>query len=287
MASTFPRDVDDYLPHGRLKDYPIDRQNSRNHFSDKIIVGSRLSHELTESELFNVICESDICKPRLGHSTTGYGSFRKRMRYSDWCRHHSAVHPNGPRNFCVVSFWSTCFNGYGYDTEYRLVSMDPSDRELIYLKPLDAIYSNDGNKKPTTNRCSYCHSTTGKLLRCSGCKILFYCNTECQRKHWKLIHKQNCKKYRRKYKKRTLTQQEIDDIDRDASLELSKMAQTHYGDKVEKFKEMINERVRCGKGKDEKKEPELLMPEAGENFPLNIWWTSMMKGFCSYLRIAN
>ena len=281
---TLPRDVDDYLPHGKIKDYPIDRRESCAHFGDSIQIGKRLSRKLTESELVNVICENDACKPifPVFQPTSGYQSFRERMSYSDWCRHHSDVHPNGARHFCVVSFWTTS-DGYSYDTEYRLVSLDPSDRELKYLKPLDAIYSNDGNKEAIIQRCSYCHSTTGKLLRCGGCKILFYCNTECQRKHWKLIHKANCKKYRKKYKNRSLTQQEVDDIDCAATLKLSKMSQTHYGDKVERFKEMLNERYRCAKGEDGEKKPELLMPDLGDQFPVNIWWTSMMKGDCSSL----
>lgn len=284
---TLPRDVDDYLPYGKVKDYPVNNQKSSDHFGESITIGSRLSHKLTESELYNVICQCDICKPRFSsYPITGHRSFSERMRYSDWCHHHSAVHPNAPLHFSVVSFWSTCFDGYGYGTEYRLVSVDPRDRELVYLKPLDAIYSNEENAEPINKRCFYCHSTTRRLLRCGGCKVVFYCNTDCQSKHWKLIHKENCKKYREKYKNRALTQRELYDIDRDATVKLSKMSHTYDGHKLERLNEMIVARLRCEGGEGGKKQPELLMPQQGEECPGNIWWTSMMEGTFNILSLT-
>ena len=44
------------------------------------------------------------------------------------------------------------------------------------------------------DRCSYCDKETGdkKMQRCGGCGSKWYCNAECQKKHWKL-HKPECK----------------------------------------------------------------------------------------------
>jgi hypothetical protein len=42
--------------------------------------------------------------------------------------------------------------------------------------------------------CSACsEAPAGKLLRCSGCQHAWYCNSTCQRAHWK-SHKAECKK---------------------------------------------------------------------------------------------
>lgn len=42
--------------------------------------------------------------------------------------------------------------------------------------------------------CSYCliESDISTLKRCTGCKIVRYCTPACQRKDWKLIHKNEC-----------------------------------------------------------------------------------------------
>lgn len=42
-------------------------------------------------------------------------------------------------------------------------------------------------------KCSYCSAPTGnkKLLTCSRCKLSYYCNRDCQMKHWP-EHKKNC-----------------------------------------------------------------------------------------------
>ena len=41
--------------------------------------------------------------------------------------------------------------------------------------------------------CNICRKENDSMLRCSGCKKVFYCNVLCQRKDWK-NHKQECKK---------------------------------------------------------------------------------------------
>ncbi|CAH1786124.1 unnamed protein product [Owenia fusiformis] len=40
-------------------------------------------------------------------------------------------------------------------------------------------------------RCDECLEMCDKLLRCTACKMLYYCGTKCQKKNWKL-HKEEC-----------------------------------------------------------------------------------------------
>ncbi|PFX17637.1 hypothetical protein AWC38_SpisGene18024 [Stylophora pistillata] len=39
--------------------------------------------------------------------------------------------------------------------------------------------------------CAFCHSKEGTLKRCLGCKRVFYCSRNCQKKHWR-EHKTDC-----------------------------------------------------------------------------------------------
>eukprot|EP01084_Bolivina_argentea_P273171 465260_1 len=48
------------------------------------------------------------------------------------------------------------------------------------------------------SRCALC-SKTGATSICSGCNMTFYCNINCQRKHWK-CHKKSCKSLAQKHK---------------------------------------------------------------------------------------
>ena len=41
--------------------------------------------------------------------------------------------------------------------------------------------------------CAQCRSSSNELNICAGCKLVAYCDTECQRKHWKHQHKRVCK----------------------------------------------------------------------------------------------
>lgn len=44
-----------------------------------------------------------------------------------------------------------------------------------------------------TSRCQGCFESSNKRrLKCSKCHVATYCSKECQRTHWKLIHKQQC-----------------------------------------------------------------------------------------------
>ena len=56
----------------------------------------------------------------------------------------------------------------------------------------------EGTTTSSSSRCSACgkpKSKYQKLRKCSGCHAVQYCNTECQKKHWKIGgHKKECKR---------------------------------------------------------------------------------------------
>ena len=56
----------------------------------------------------------------------------------------------------------------------------------------------EGTTTTSSSRCSACgkpKSKYQKLRKCSGCHAVQYCNTECQKKHWKIGgHKKECKR---------------------------------------------------------------------------------------------
>lgn len=42
--------------------------------------------------------------------------------------------------------------------------------------------------------CAACHKSKSNLLRCSRCGMVYYCDSQCQKKHWKK-HKSKCQCY--------------------------------------------------------------------------------------------
>lgn len=41
--------------------------------------------------------------------------------------------------------------------------------------------------------CAHCGNDQGKLKRCNGCQLVWYCNRTCQQSDWK-CHQKSCKK---------------------------------------------------------------------------------------------
>ena len=60
-----------------------------------------------------------------------------------------------------------------------MIPMQPS----YWVFWLKAVFDED--------KCSYCKSKNENLRKCSRCKLVQYCNQNCQKKHWK-IHKSHC-----------------------------------------------------------------------------------------------
>ena len=44
----------------------------------------------------------------------------------------------------------------------------------------------------STKKCASCHKVSHEAKKCSGCSVVYYCDRECQRNHWK-IHRNFCK----------------------------------------------------------------------------------------------
>ena len=65
-------------------------------------------------------------------------------------------------------------------------------------KLTDTVNQNpDAEVSVTFRICAFCSSSTiDKLQQCTGCKVTYYCNTDCQKKDWSL-HKTDCKEKQR------------------------------------------------------------------------------------------
>ena len=49
------------------------------------------------------------------------------------------------------------------------------------------------NEREGGNRCYGCHEIFDKLSECSRCRKAAYCTKECQRTHWRSVHKHECR----------------------------------------------------------------------------------------------
>lgn len=58
--------------------------------------------------------------------------------------------------------------------------------------PLSSSGGGAAGQATDTKRCTECGTVKGKLLRCSGCKQLWYCSRECQLANWP-AHKAACR----------------------------------------------------------------------------------------------
>ena len=45
---------------------------------------------------------------------------------------------------------------------------------------------------PQRNQCAVCHTSEGRLMRCTGCQLTYYCSKEHQKEHWK-DHRLQCR----------------------------------------------------------------------------------------------
>ncbi|KAK9173189.1 MYND finger family protein [Cryptosporidium meleagridis] len=122
--------------------------------------------------------------------------------------------PINPRasKICSTDVRGDCFISSSFDDEYvfKRVSFGEEEYNKLYKNPPSAENRWDASKistmlnNPTDllkskeedkilNRCESCRKESEqKLLICSRCKKVAYCNVDCQRKDWS-YHKQFCK----------------------------------------------------------------------------------------------
>jgi len=72
-----------------------------------------------------------------------------------------------------------------------------TNNRFAYLKDLNGIEPESEMKlynfTPTYDKwCLYCDNKNCKF-NCSSCKLIYYCNKDCQKKSW-FIHKNHCKR---------------------------------------------------------------------------------------------
>ena len=52
-----------------------------------------------------------------------------------------------------------------------------------------------------TKKCSKCGKESDALMKCTACKCVWYCDKDCQNRHWK-EHKKECKPIKKELQKR-------------------------------------------------------------------------------------
>jgi hypothetical protein len=87
----------------------------------------------------------------------------------------------------VARYCYAADNCFAY--KFDLYGKEPTDKNF------ERVYADSKitNFVPTyDNWCLYCDNKSAKM-RCSGCRHVYFCNPECQKKAWK-IHKKHCKR---------------------------------------------------------------------------------------------
>lgn len=69
----------------------------------------------------------------------------------------------------------------------------PGELIATFTSPVLALP--DGPSSRTV--CNHCLSHDTKARACTGCRAIVYCSAECQQANWSLVHKLECKAFRR------------------------------------------------------------------------------------------
>lgn len=88
--------------------------------------------------------------------------------------------------------WET----YGIE-ERALVGMLMSSARQVAMTPTSAsiartILNANGQKKAVQAECANCTEEMDELQTCGRCMLVKYCGKQCQRQHWKHVHKGDC-----------------------------------------------------------------------------------------------
>eukprot|EP01084_Bolivina_argentea_P119683 212192_1 len=74
------------------------------------------------------------------------------------------------------------------------VEIPNNNQGIINLRSIKQRLKCSKVKKGCHNhKCSYNLGVDGKIKVCSKCRVSYYCSRSCQKKHWKYIHRVQCK----------------------------------------------------------------------------------------------
>jgi hypothetical protein len=65
------------------------------------------------------------------------------------------------------------------------------------LIPMQARGANQWHEKLERTHCASCSICSEQKMKACLCKTVWYCSTDCQRKHWKKEHKRSSKNNRK------------------------------------------------------------------------------------------
>lgn len=85
----------------------------------------------------------------------------------------------------AVSYLDPVFDAQGCESALKANMRSPSSGANIGRRDVNEAIA------PETERCRKCSKANGDLLRCSGCKSVYYCSSACQRGDWK-EHRATC-----------------------------------------------------------------------------------------------
>ena len=80
---------------------------------------------------------------------------------------------------------------HGFDRQFRM-RIEIDGKEMIGLDSTQDEFFKLVTETSQCDNCGVLRLNLPKMLTCSGCRGLHYCNKTCQRAHWKAIHKCMC-----------------------------------------------------------------------------------------------
>ena len=66
-------------------------------------------------------------------------------------------------------------------------------------------YVEESDNEETRYQCEYCGNTPMEVMRCVGCRDVYYCGRSCQKKHWREEHRYTCERQQRKRRRKFQT----------------------------------------------------------------------------------